>query len=155
MPDFEQIFDRLRAFGWQAGRDECLVVSRQAKPSLPAEIRPSELIWLDAIGAVGDLDGVRRCSYALVFDQLPHMARENAVQLLARLRDCLAERVLVADEQDVFTPAEMLSLGYIRQEPGLAGRNLYAYDPDVCNPGREWNNADHWANPENFSRYRW
>lgn len=154
-PDILQIFEHLRAFGWQPGRDGCLVVSRRQMPPLPAEIGPSDLKWLGAVGGVRDLEGVPRCPYALVFDQLPHMDSESAAQLLARLRDCLAERVMVADEQAILPAADMLSLGYIRREPGLPGVSLYVYDPDACNPGREWNNADRWANPENFTRYRW
>ena len=33
--------------------------------------------------------------------------------------------------------------------------SVYTYDIDTFNHRREWNSPEHWANPENFRRYRW
>lgn len=148
------VLERLQVFGWQPDHDGCLVVTCNERPVLPKELDRG-LNWLSAVSSVDDLQDVQRHPYALVFDQLSHMGSQQAVHLLARLRDCYADRVLVVDEQGVIPPADMLSLGFLPLEPGLPDALLYGHDPDTANPRRDWNNASQWANPENFTRYRW
>ena len=50
---------------------------------------------------------------------------------------------------------DYLALGFERRGEPTDGIELFWYDADRFNPEREWNNPDHWANPENFKRYRW
>ena len=32
---------------------------------------------------------------------------------------------------------------------------IFTYNLESYNKKRNWNNADGWANPENFDKYRW
>lgn len=74
--------------------------------------------------------------------------------LLARLRDCYAVRVIVVDDAGMLTLADYLALGFEGWDTEGESR-CFIYDPDSRSLKREWNNARHWANPENFDKYRW
>ena len=83
------------------------------------------------------------------------MSRTGAEQLLSRLRDVHCDRVLLLDRGSHWTPDSLRPLGFLELVcPSLDGR-CYLYDPDLFSQPREWNNADDWANPENFRKYRW
>lgn len=73
--------------------------------------------------------------------------------VIAKARDILCRRVILLEPKPDWTTQALLALGFQR----LAGdvETAYLYSPETSNPPREWNNARHWANPENFDRYRW
>lgn len=73
--------------------------------------------------------------------------------LLGRLRDSGAMRVAVSDPDAMLTAAELLALGYIATQGALD--RVFLHDPTEYFSTRDWNNAQDWANPENFNRYRW
>lgn len=80
---------------------------------------------------------------------------ESIAALLARLRDVHAGRVVVLADAIQCEATFFASLGFERRESPSMGGSLFAWDPEVADQPRAWNNADSWANPENFSKYRW
>jgi len=97
----------------------------------------------------------RRFDLAVVagFPEACSHAGEASV-LLARLRDCYAVRVIIVDDAGILTLADYLALGFEGWDTEGESR-CFIYDPDSRTLKREWNDARHWANPENFDRYRW
>ena len=82
-------------------------------------------------------------------------ALDAVVPVLARLRDVHAERVVFQDAAEIVPPGDMLALGFeAKKSPSVDGL-LYVRDPAETDRPREWNNSRNWANPDNFSRYRW
>jgi hypothetical protein len=80
---------------------------------------------------------------------------EKVAALLARLRDVHARRVVVFGDAIRCDVAYFAALGFEPRKSSLAEGPLFAWDPELADQPRAWNNADSWANPENFSRYRW
>lgn len=82
-------------------------------------------------------------------------ALDAVVPLLARLRDVHAACVVFQDTAKIAAPGDMLALGFeAKTSPSVDGL-LYVRDPAEAERPREWNNSRNWANPDNFSRYRW
>lgn len=133
----------------------CLVVSCDSDASSvsAAEIGVAEVRCLAGVASVADLDGLDRYSLAIVVGQLGDMQKGDLVHLLARLRDRYAERVILRGESSILSSSELMALGFVRFR--RAGARFYVYDPDTYFEPREWNNSRHWANPENFRKYRW
>ena len=81
------------------------------------------------------------------------LAREHDA-VLARLRDVLAERVLVMAPQQADLTTRLTALGYrmlVRTSQTLiASFDLYDYKQRPT-----WLNAEHWANPQQWDRFRW
>ena len=101
-----------------------------------------------------DARPIRRHALAIVADPLPAaMAREHDA-VLARLRDVLAERVLVMAPQQAALTTRLTALGYrmlVRTSQTLiASFDLYDYKQRPT-----WLNAEHWANPQQWDRFRW
>lgn len=95
-----------------------------------------------------------RADVALLTDDIPDNAKPAFIHDLARLRDLHSRALILLSRNERLTENELRGLGFIsRGESGIG--TVLVYDPDESNPPREWNNADHWANPENFSRFRW
>ena len=82
-------------------------------------------------------------------------ALDAVVPLLARLRDVHAGRVVFQDTAEIAAPGDMLALGFEAKESPSVDGLLYVRDPAEAERPREWNNSRNWANPDNFSRYRW
>ena len=83
-------------------------------------------------------------------------AERDIGMLLARLRDVHATRVIVLpDLLGTAGVTGFVALGFEpKKSPSFDGL-LYVWDPALADQPREWNNARNWANPENFSKYRW
>ena len=73
--------------------------------------------------------------------------------LLARLRDVHAQRVVVI--ADRLQRGDLLALRFESTKHTFGSAEVYLSSAAVTDKRREWNNARHWANPENFKRYRW
>jgi len=101
---------------------------------------------------------------AVVVGVLERMDPQQGAALLASLRDLRARRVLVAVPGDgaqaghPWTLEEMLAHGLERLgEAACGGRALavYGFDIDRYKRTPDWLNPRHWANPENWDKYRW
>ncbi len=146
----------LAALGETADAGGYLVVSRAAPPESLATVA-GRVNWR-AVSGAADLDGLPRHPFAVVVDQLEHLGHDDTVHLLAALRDRYAERVLVClvcDRDPVLSRSEFLALGYIEVDSPAADLRAFVHDPDEFFASREWNNPRHWANPENYAKFRW
>ncbi|MEM7500738.1 MAG: DUF6231 family protein [Pseudomonadota bacterium] len=137
--------ERLLIIGVRATLEPTEIAGLERQPNVSCI---SELASLEDLPS--DLGGV---TLALLLFGADAEIDDLSVQLLGRLRDSGVARVAVNDPQSVLTVSEMLALGYVAA-PGASGR-IFLHDPDEFFSRREWNNARHWANPENFKRYRW
>jgi hypothetical protein len=82
---------------------------------------------------------------------------ERAISvILARLRDVHADRVLVCPEQlERPDTTGFAALGFEPRKSPSGDGLVYIWDPALADQPREWNDSRNWANPENFSKYRW
>ncbi len=85
------------------------------------------------------------------------MARE-ARQLIAALRDLLAQRLLVFVPENLLDDTALIGLGLTRQAryelEGMAWQ-AWSYDIRTYKSVPDWLNPRFWANPENWEKYRW
>jgi hypothetical protein len=100
------------------------------------------------------LPGVLRIDVAFVRPETDDVI-EKVTALLARLRDVHARRVVVLGDAITSDVAYFAALGFEPQKSSSAQGPLFIWDPEQADQPRAWNNADSWANPENFSRFRW
>lgn len=75
---------------------------------------------------------------------------------IARLRDVLAERVLVVipEQSSTWTTAKMLGFGF-RRIAELKGWQAWGFDIHTYKDVPDWLNAKYWANPQNWGKYWW
>lgn len=121
---------------------------------IDTEVKPA---WsANAGSAVDDLPPGLKTGAALVALAM-HADVDEVLPLLARLRDVHADKVVVhiGEALPAGLGGELVALGFeARKSPSEDGL-VFAWDPVLANRPREWNNSRNWANPENFSRYRW
>ncbi len=110
----------------------------------------------DASISVDELPaGLRAGAALLAIDS--NVDTTDLLPLLARLRDVHADHVVVFVDNDAASDLKnaLVAMGFeARKSPSEDGL-VFAWDPVLANRPREWNNSRNWANPENFSRYRW
>jgi hypothetical protein len=96
-----------------------------------------------------------RFDIAIVADGIDRLPVSDCTRMLANLRNLHTNVVAVAAPETPvgWTERDFLALGFA-PAPG-EGARLYVYDIATYNPRRDWNNPRHWANPENFGKYRW
>ena len=109
----------------------------------------------DSVAGLDDLAGLEPADVAVLVAPAGRLLEPGLTQVLARLRDQLAGRVLVkvgGSGVDGAVSRHLRALGYLPLDgmPGYFGFDLASY-----NPPRDWNTPEYWANPENFDRYRW
>jgi hypothetical protein len=116
-----------------------------------------------------DLDSLQmahRFDLAILSHCIEHLPRQQAIQLLARLRDILSQRVIVVvpmgpdwpDHASHWEQDDLLGLGFSQQ-----GRfqlddkvvEIYVYDMAHYKQTPDWLNSRNWANPERFGKYWW
>lgn len=73
--------------------------------------------------------------------------------LLARLRDVHAQRVVVLVAG--IARNDLLALRFEPTKHAFEGAEVFLSNAGITDKRRDWNNARHWAHPENFDRYRW
>lgn len=111
--------------------------------------RPCDRLPADA--TVADLDGLGSYDLGVILD-----LGDADEALLGRLRDLHTRRLVVSGAAaGRFEPRRMLALGFERHPSPEAPGGAYLYDRDSFNRVREWNSPEHWANPDNFDKYRW
>lgn len=98
-----------------------------------------------------------RAELAVAMPEAGTTARE-ARQLIAALRDLLAQRLLVFVPENLLDDTALVGLGLTRQARyELEGRTwqAWSYDIRTYKSVPDWLNPRFWANPENWGRYRW
>lgn len=108
------------------------------------------------------LAGQSRHDAALVLGVLESLPHRRGVELLQALRDVYASRILVGVQAPEWTRSRFLGLGFTtlgmhRNDLGGSSNQLalYGYDLATYKHTPDWLNADYWANPDLFGRYRW
>lgn len=129
-----------------------VITGRERRHSISAKNR--RLTWYDNVAGVDDLEGLARCTLAIVFGLPAGTGKKQVTHLLASLRDRYATRIVVEDTGSLFSLGDLLALGF-EKLPQHGPYAAYLYDPDSPSRRREWNSPRHWANPENFDKYRW
>ncbi len=145
-----------------AGREGAGVLAIIADTHAPlADRLPAGATVMSPPESVDALPGGTRFGLGLIIGGLEALpATRTAEQLLARLRDLHCDRVEVLVEPGSrWSRSRMIALEYtlsarVQREAGEDWR-VYAWDLAVYNPERDWNTPEHWANPQNFRRYRW
>jgi hypothetical protein len=132
---------RVKALLQQHGEDEqrFLLVREGADPAPSKDIYSFENFLTDAPPEL-------RCRLGVCIDP-----GARNVQVIARLRDVHCERVLIIQTDGGMLSTDLLALGF--QE--LATEDdctLFIHSAEVTDRPREWNNAKHWAHPENFDK---
>mgnify|MGYP000721608246 CR=1 FL=1 len=111
--------------------------------------------------AESHLDGLPRAALAVVDGASAFPSAAGAVQLVGRLRDLHADRVLVIASRDHgghLGRQELVGLGFQRWASSLdpdGRRRWYEFDIAHYKVTPDWLNARHWANPELWDKYRW
>lgn len=73
------------------------------------------------------------------------------VHSLARMRDVHCEQVIVIQTMQGLSPTELLALGFQKLSSDQQC-TVFLCSADINDIPRDWNNAKHWANPENFDK---
>lgn len=122
---------------------------------------------LDADDALSILQkAAARYEAAIVVDALEFMDKEQAGQLIARLRDLQADRfiaiVRMGDQwkqtKSTWQTVDLLGYGMKlvnRHHTGAKPVHIYKYDIATYKKTPEWLNARNWANPKLWDRFRW
>ena len=125
------------------------------------ECRPScECHMVTAAQDLTPLAPLGRFDLAVVSNQIENLPKRRGVELLGRLKNLHTHRICLAvclAQCDGWTRNDLLGLGFRESRELDTGSSVrfFSYDLANYNPKRSWNNARHWANPENFDKYRW
>lgn len=84
---------------------------------------------------------------------LTHISVQQFSAAITRLRDLLARRVLVLANTE-FTPL-LRSLGFSQIEQVSEHCIIWQFNILSYKQVPDWLNSKHWANPENWGKYRW
>ncbi|MEM9401919.1 MAG: DUF6231 family protein [Pseudomonadota bacterium] len=98
-----------------------------------------------SIREFNDTDSTLRADLGVIVGGTP-----DDVSIIARLRDLHCRRVVLLAAGE-WRENDLLGLGFQRIEFDAA--KAYLCDPNLT-PLREWNNAEHWAHPQNFDKFR-
>jgi len=96
---------------------------------------------------------------AIISDIIENLPQQQAVQWLSKLRNQYAQHILIiADDakskQQGWTLTDYLALG-LRCRGHIESFTIYTYEIEHYQFEKDWLNSRHWANPENFNKYRW
>ena len=116
---------------------------------------------VDATEAQARLDALPTVELAVVDAAAAFADEAAAVQLVSRLRDVCASRVLVIGAPQSGASLgrqQLIGLGFRRWETtgeGDSRRRWYEFSLADYKVTPDWLNARHWANPALWDRYRW
>lgn len=116
---------------------------------------------VDAYDAEARLDALPSVELAVVDAAAGFADQAAAIQLVSRLRDVCASRVLVIGSPQPGAALErqqLIGLGFRRWDTTGEGdyrRRWYEFSLADYKVTPDWLNARHWANPALWDRYRW
>jgi DNA-binding transcriptional LysR family regulator len=140
-----------------------LCVSRSQIPAIAAWREQHADCQISSVSEVPLSDELRNQRYdlAIVADQLEHLDKRTATELLAGLRNLSASRIAVLvdteratewQENDFFALALQRRARFSQDGQSLT---LYSYDLAEYKSVPDWLNSKYWANPEMFDKYWW
>jgi len=112
------------------------------------------------------LDSLARYDLVFVSHTIEYMAADRAIQLIARLRDIHARRLILVvamGEQwpgsiSVWNKRDLLALGLVQIAENIVSDRLvhvYGYDILTYKTSPDWLSSRFWANPGLFDKYWW
>lgn len=155
MPDPLQDLCRIAA---ELAPRDTLLVAPAGHPLTEALGETGPFEQLDASELLLQPDAPARRRLVLVAGALEHLPAQRGEQLLALLRDRVAETLYCLADAGQWPAHRMLALGlrplgtYPR---GSRGTALYHFDLFDYKRTPDWLTPRHWANPELWDRYRW
>ena len=118
-----------------------------------------------ADAALNELGPTARFDLGVLVNTLESLEKEQAGQLIARLRDLHTSRFVAAvrmgdqwENRSVWRPGDLLGYGMklvSRYELDAKPLALYRYDIKTYKSTPEWLNPDNWANPKLWGKFRW
>ncbi|MEX0430525.1 DUF6231 family protein [Spiribacter insolitus] len=142
-----------------AGEGTSLVVTDAA--AVRSALGGQGVMFLDPDVAEASFDKLPRAALAVIDGAAAFPSATAAVQLVGRLRDLHADRVLViasAEADGQLGRQELIGLGFQRwasSQDRDGRRRWYEFDIAHYKVTPDWLNARHWANPELWDKYRW
>ncbi len=138
-----------------------LCVSAGAVPAVTRFREANPGLAVTSLHDTGALErSLGRFDLALVVNVLESMSKSDGTRLIANLRNFHSNAVAVAlaagqdKAQTSWSDTEFVALGLVPAGTDGSSR-LYVYDIASYNDARVWNSPRHWANPENFRKFRW
>lgn len=151
--------DQLRDAVATAQDSGALVITDDDALSTPLSAETVAIIA--ARDAQAGLDNLPHVQLAVVDGAAAFADEAAAIQLVSRLRDVCASRVLVIGAPQsgaLLGRQQLIGLGFRRWETTGEGdnrRRWYEFSLADYKVTPDWLNARHWANPELWDRYRW
>lgn len=147
----ENVCERLvkSAFGSSTARSVVVIGSRHyLNPTPQSSVDRS----FDTVAEFGGCEA----HTVIITDALDGLAPDRLASALATLRNRLVPRIVFLPLADAFsvTGKILTGLGFVLNGE-LGGRQIWGYELSSDNIAREWNNAENWANPQNFDSGRW
>lgn len=132
------------------------------------EINPTQINgqYLDLSAAMPWRDNSDTFDFGIVSDCIEHLTKNNAIHLLARLRDLYTKKLLIvvpigdewSEHQSRWQETELLALGFIvkaRLRFDEKPVHVYAFDIATYKTTPDWLNSKYWANPQLWDKYWW
>ena len=96
---------------------------------------------------------------AIVSQITESLPKSQAIEWLGLIRNCYAQHIIVISDTDAATEqgwqlADYLALG-LQRVAITPSHQIFSYAIESYQPRRDWLNSRHWANPENYDKYRW
>ncbi len=125
-----------------------------------------ELVLAEPDDVMDRLDSLPAYDLVFVSNTIEYMPRDKAIQLIARLRDVHARRLILfvamgdewPDVVSKWSKSDLLALGLVQMaENVVAGRpiHIYGYDILTYKTCPDWLNSRFWANPNLFDEHCW
>lgn len=135
-----------------AAKTACLLIAPDVSDATLAATFPNAC-HISSEPTVQSIPDDQRFDIAIVSSAFALQRKSPAAAILAALRDRHARCVAIVGDEHAFTNQQLVALGFEQTEVG--GAVIWLFDPDAESRRRDWNDARHWANPENFDKYRW
>jgi len=102
---------------------------------------------------------LNKVELTIVTDLTETLAKTEAMQWLGVLKNKLSQHViLILDiekaRENTWQLTDFLGLGFKLYQQ-VDGYQIFYYAIESYQIKKDWLNAKHWANPENFNKYRW
>jgi hypothetical protein len=111
---------------------------------------------LEALSSHGRFD------FVVVRGELERVDTDSGAHLLARLRDVHCRRFCVVIESNDLASrwktSDLIAMGlahWASETLGTTALEIYGFDLGTYKATPKWLNARHWANPEQWGKYRW
>lgn len=103
-----------------------------------------------------NITGIDLAIVSEIIDTLP---KSQAMEWLGLIRNCYTQHMIVICEIDAavrqsWELADFLALG-MQRVAMTHHHQIFSYAIENYQPNHDWLNSRHWANPENYDKYRW